>query len=94
MRESASQRGASKTSQSGVRTNDQAVSCDEKAYFERFYAFIGGEFGPRTRDAGCAKTDRFRDWTEYARVRSDEPPRVTKRLRSLAGGTAPPPRRG
>jgi hypothetical protein len=94
MRESASQGGASKTSQSGMRPNDQAVPCDEKASFERFYAFIGGEFGPRTRDAEFAKTDRFRDWTDYARVRSDEPQRVTKRLRSLADRTAPPPRRG
>jgi hypothetical protein len=94
MRESASQRGASKTSQSGMRTNDQAVPCEEKAYFECFYAFIGGDFGAQTRDTEFAKTDRFRDWTEYARVRSDEPPRVTRRLRSLADGTAPPPRRG
>jgi SAM-dependent methyltransferase len=47
--------------------------------------FVGGDFGPTTRDAQFHRVDQFTSWSEYNRAAAPEGElRVNKRLRSLA----------
>jgi SAM-dependent methyltransferase len=47
--------------------------------------FVGGDFGPRTRDAQRHAIDRFQSWQEHNRaMQSEGSRRVNKRVRSLA----------
>jgi hypothetical protein len=49
--------------------------------------FVGGEFGPETRDVQFHGDDEFSTWTEFARARAAGTRRVSKRVRSLAAWT-------
>lgn len=51
--------------------------------------FVGGDFGPRTRDAQLHAIDRFQSWQEHNRaLESEGRRRVNKRVRSLAAWSA------
>jgi hypothetical protein len=51
--------------------------------------FVGGEFGPETRNVQFHRSDRFANWREFATAEVAEGEiRVNKRVRSLAAWTA------
>lgn len=51
--------------------------------------FVGGEFGPVTRNVQFHRSDRFGNWREFANAEAPEGEiRVNKRVRSLAAWTA------
>ena len=47
--------------------------------------FVGGDFGPNTRDVQFHRVDRFSSWSDHNRAAApDDELRVNKRVRSLA----------
>jgi hypothetical protein len=57
--------------------------------------FVGGDFGPRTRDVQFHAVDRFESWSEHGRAfAADGAHRVNKRVRSLAAWHELASRRG